>query len=258
MPRSLWLLHVIALIVPILRLLLLLLRLRWRWPAPLGWLLLSPLRASVVIPLLLGLSSVTGLRIFVVTIVPAVLIISVLIVAVIVILLVVLLVVACMLLLSLRRIPLVVVLLLLLLSLLSRLRAPVVSLLVRHGKAGRYRLSVEQSHAHWAHLWVVPADRAPQPWGPAVFKPELGRACFLSRNKRLMELEARVSSWLQGCAVLVRGPNLKDDVDGRREDSAGLTMQVITEGFTGSEQRGDSLCGALEAGFRRHWCYGCA
>ena len=156
LPWSLRLLHVIALVVPILRLL-------RRWSAP--WRLLL---------WLLWLLCISGLRVIVVAIVPAllvmsVLVVTVLIVAIIVVLLVVVVIVASVLLLALRRIPLVVVLLLLLLRL---LRSPgVVLLLVCHGGAGRYRLFTRFGRVYQVVLRIAP----PQLREAACFKPELGR-----------------------------------------------------------------------------------
>lgn len=141
-PWSLRLLHVIALVIPILRLLL---RLLW-------------------------LLSISGLGVVVVAIV-AVLVMSVLIVAVLIVavlivpvLIVAVLVVTRVLLLALRRITLVVILLLLLLW----LRSPSVVLLVLvcHGCAGRYRLSsiVLSSATRFGRVYQVAADRAPSTW----------------------------------------------------------------------------------------------
>lgn len=151
-PWSLRLLHVIALVIPILRLL-------RRWFAP--WRLLLRL---------LWLLSISGLGVVVVAIV-AVLVMSVLIVAVLIVavlivpvLIVAVLVVTRVLLLALRRITLVVILLLLLLW----LRSPSVVLLVLvcHGCAGRYRLSsiVLSSATRFGRVYQVAADRAPSTW----------------------------------------------------------------------------------------------
>ena len=146
-PWSLRLLHVIALVIPILRLL-------RRCFAP--WSLLLRL---------LWLLSISGLGVVVVAIV-AVQVMSVLIVAVLIvaILIVAVLVVTRVLLLALQRITLIVILLLLLLW----LRSPSVVLLVLvcHGCAGRYRLSsiVLSSATRFGRVYQVAADRAPSTW----------------------------------------------------------------------------------------------
>ena len=119
---------------------------------------------------MLWLLCISGLRVVVVAIFPALLVMSVLAVAVlivagIVVLLVVVVVVARVLLLALRRITLVVVLLLLL-----WLWSPsVVLLLVCHGGAGRYRLSsIVLSKATFGRVYQVAADRAPSTVGGCV------------------------------------------------------------------------------------------
>ena len=255
MPWSLLLVIVIALVLPILRLL-------WWWPAPLRLRRLSPIAVVISTLWLLLLWCISGLRIIVVAVVPAVLLIAVLIVAVIVVLLVVLAVVACILLLSLQRVSLIVILLLLLLLLLlARLWAPVVLLLICHGDAGCvivYR--VQQSHIHRACVYrgVVRADRAPQRRGPAALKPALGRDSPQNQNRRLLKLWAGTSDSGKVARYLAGVFNYENVVDGRREGSAELTWEVKAMRLLTANNVEIVECCALQRGFRRHWCHGYA
>ena len=164
LPWSLRLLHVIALVVPILRLL-------WRWPAP--WrllLLLLRLRISGLRVVVVGIVPLLVMSVLVVAVLIAVIVI--LLIAVIVILLIVVVVVA--------RVLLLLALWRVLLLALWRIPLVVVLLLSLHGHGGGALSSIVLSKATFGRVYqvrVVLRIAPSQPWEAACFKEELGRNC---------------------------------------------------------------------------------